>query len=238
MLLVAAALALAGCGGSPDGGRQASGAELDRPPMPPSGELSAVVDNPYLPMRPGARWVYVETSSEGTQRDVVVVTRQTKVVDGVTARVVRDTATDENGKVAEDTFDWYAQDASGNVWYLGEDTTAYENGKVSTEGSWQAGVGGAEAGIVMPAHPRPGMAYVQEHDEGIAEDQAEVVGLGRTVTVPFGRYAGVLETSETSPLEPGLVEQKYYAKGVGVVLERTVSGGDDVARLVATTPGR
>ena len=122
------------------------------------GDFTTRIDNPYLPMRPGSRWVYRETDTEGTvQRVVVKVTRRTKrIANGVTARVVRDTVT-ERGRLVEDTFDWYAQDRAGNVWYLGEDTTEYEDGRpVSKEGSWEAGVDGARAGIVMLARPRPG----------------------------------------------------------------------------------
>jgi hypothetical protein len=126
------------------------------------------IDNPYWPMKPGTRWVYRETNPHGpTQRIVVTVTDRTKrVASGVPARVVHDQAT-ERGQVVEDTFDYYAQDARGNVWYLGEDTTEFENGKpVSKAGSWEAGVDGARAGIVMLAHPRVGRRYREEHYPG------------------------------------------------------------------------
>ena len=125
-------------------------------------------------MRVGSRWVYRETDSEGTrQRVVVTVTDRTKLIaNGVTARVVRDVVT-EGGEPVEVTDDWYAQDRAGNIWYLGEATTDYENGKpVSTEGSFEAGVDGAQAGVIMPAHPRPGMRYRQEYYRGHAEDKA------------------------------------------------------------------
>src|SRR5919109_1583143 len=133
------------------------------------------IDNPYWPMHVGSRWVYRETDTHGAnQRIVVTVTDRTKrVASGVTARVVHDKAT-EDGEVVEDTFDYYAQDAKGNIWYLGEDTTEYENGKpVSKAGSWEAGVDGARAGIVMLAHPRVGRRYKQEDYPGHAEDAAQ-----------------------------------------------------------------
>jgi hypothetical protein len=197
--------------------------------------FSTHIDNPYLPMSPGSRWVYHETAADGTsQRVVVKVTRQTKLIsNGVTARVVRDTATSK-GQVVEDTFDWYAQDKRGNVWYLGEDTKEFENGKVvSTHGSWEAGVSGARAGIVMPAHPRPGMQYRQEYLKGQAEDSARVLSLDDQVEVPVGHFKHVVLTKEWNPLEPKVLEYKLYARGVGPVLALTVSGGSDREELVS-----
>ena len=192
------------------------------------------IDNPYLPLPPGSRWVYRETAADGSkQRVVVKVTHRTRLIaNGVTARVVRDTAT-ENGKVIEDTFVWYAQDGRGNVWYLGEDTKEYENGKVvSTKGSWEAGVDGATAGIVMPARPRVGMSYRQEYYRGHAEDRAKILSLGEQAEVPFGHFDRVLLTKEWNPLEPRTLEYKAYARGVGVVLELGVSGDLDRAELI------
>jgi len=192
------------------------------------------IDNPYLPLPPGSRWVYRETAADGSkQRVVVKVTHRTRLIaNGVTARVVRDTAT-ENGKVIEDTFDWYAQDGRGNVWYLGEDTKEYENGKVvSTKGSWEAGVDGATAGIVMPARPRVGMSYRQEYYRGHAEDRAKILSLGEQAEVPFGHFDRVLLTKEWNPLEPKVLEYKLYARGVGPVLALTISGGSDREELL------
>jgi hypothetical protein len=197
------------------------------------------IDNPYLPMAPGSRWVYRETATDGgTQRVVVKVTHRTRpIANGVTARVVRDTAT-ENGKVIEDTFDWYAQDRRGNVWYLGEDTKEYENGKVvSTHGSWEAGVNGARGGLVMPAHPRPGMQYRQEYLRGEAEDSARVLSIDDQAEVPFGHFKHVVLTKDWNPLEPKVLEYKLYARGVGPVLALTVSGGGDREELVSFTRG-
>jgi hypothetical protein len=201
--------------------------------------FSTHIDNPYLPLSPGSRWVYHETAADGTsQRVVVKVTRRTRLIEnGVTARVVRDTATSK-GQVVEDTFDWYAQDKRGNVWYLGEDTREYENGKVvSTHGSWEAGVNGARAGVVMPAHPRPGMQYRQEYLKGQAEDSARVLSLDDQVEVPVGHFKHVLLTKEWNPLEPKVLEYKLYARGVGPVLALTVSGGSDREELISFDRG-
>jgi hypothetical protein len=193
------------------------------------------IDNPYWPMTPGSRWVY----REGAQRIVVTATHRTKVVAaGVTARVVHDRAT-EDGQVVEDTFDWYAQDAKGNVWYLGEDTTEYENGKpVSKHGSWEAGVDGASAGIIMLAHPRVGRRYREERYPGHAMDGAKVLSRGEQVQVPYGHFRHVLMTKNFNPLEPKVLEYKWYARGVGPVLEIGVSGGSDRAVLLRYRRGK
>ena len=200
-------------------------------------DFTTRISNPYWPMRPGTRWTYRETDADGTRvRDVVRVTDEVKrIANGVTARVVRDTAT-ENGVLVEDTWDYYAQDRAGNVWYLGERTREYEHGKVvSTEGSFEAGVDGAEAGVVMPARPRAGLAYRQEHYSGHAEDRASIVSVREQAQVPAGHYRNVLMTREVNPLEPDSLEFKFYAPGVGPVLAITVSGGGDREELVAFT---
>lgn len=203
-------------------------------------DFTTTIDNPYWPMRPGSRWVYRETDPDGAKlRVVVTVTRRTKVIaNGITARVVRDTVT-EKGELVEDTFDWYAQDSEGNVWYLGELTKEYENGKVvSTEGSFEAGVDGAEPGIAMPANPTPGLAYRQEYYAGRAEDRAEIVSLGEQVEVPFGHFTDVVMTKDLNPLQPKVLEYKFYARGIGPVLAIGVSGGADREELVAYRSGR
>jgi hypothetical protein len=204
------------------------------------GDFTTRIDNPYLPMRPGSRWVYRETDADGAvQRVVVRVTRRTRLIaNGVRARVVRDTVT-ERGRLVEDTFDWYAQDRAGNVWYLGEDTTEYENGKpVSKAGSWEAGVDGARAGIVMLARPRPGREYRQEHFRGEAEDRARVLSLDDQAEVPAGHYTRVLTTKDWNPLEPDVLEYKLYAPRVGLVLAVHVSGGSGREELVRYIRGR
>ena len=204
-------------------------------------DFTTTIDNPWWPMRPGSRWVYRETAPDGTrQRVVVTVTRRTRLIaNGVTARVVRDVVT-EDGEPVEVTDDWYAQDRAGNVWYLGEATTEYENGRpVSTEGSFEAGVDGAQAGVIMPARPRPGLAYRQEYYAGEAEDRAVVLSLRERVEVPFGHFGPgrVLMTRDLDALRPRVQELKFYARGVGPVMAIGVSGGSDREELVRYTRG-
>jgi hypothetical protein len=188
------------------------------------------VDNPYFPLPVGRQWVY----REGDQRVEVTVTDRTKLIaNGVVARVVRDEVT-RKGVPVELTDDYYAQDAKGTVWYLGEATTEYANGKpVSTEGSFEAGVDGAQAGIIMPARPKVGMRYRQEFSKGHAEDRAKIVSLRERVKVPLRRYRKTLMTLETNPLEPDVLEAKFYARGVGVVLAVGMSGDTDREELIA-----
>jgi len=201
-------------------------------------DFTSQIDHPFFPMRPGSTWVYKETDPDGTMLRVeVTVTGRTKTIMGVEARVVHDVVT-AGGKLKEDTFDWYAQDRAGNLWYLGEDTKEYEDGKVSsTKGSWEAGVDGAQAGILLPADPQVGMAYRQEYYQGEAEDRARVVSVDERVDVPYGSFDSVLKTEDTTPLEPDLVEHKYYAKDIGLVLAVAVSKGSGREELVSfTTP--
>jgi hypothetical protein len=228
---------LAACGGDDDGGsalpQGSEPADLD------PADFTTEIDNPYWPMQPGSRWVYRETDSEGAeQRVVVTVENETKeIANGIEARVVHDAVT-EDGEPVEVTDDWYAQDSDGNVWYLGEDTTEYENGKpVSHEGSFEAGVDGAEAGVIVPADPAPGLTYRQEFLEGEAEDEGEVISLGRQAEVPFGHFEDVLMTADTNPLEPKVLEFKFYAPDVGPVLAVSVSGGSDREELISYTEG-
>jgi hypothetical protein len=163
----------------------------------------------------------------------MTVTTDTKVILGVTTIVVRDQAY-ENGVLVEDTFDWYAQDKAGNVWYFGEDTKELDaNGNViSTEGSWEAGVNGAEPGIVMEANPKKGDKYQQEFAADVAEDMAQVIGFEDSFCVRYGCFEDVLVTKEWTPLEHGVVENKYYAKGVGFISSVMVKGGDEQTELV------
>lgn len=199
---------------------------------PNPARFTTTIDNPYLPFVPGTKMVYRERSADGRGRDVVRVTHRTKVVDGVTTVVVRDRAY-LRGELVEDTRDFYAQDRQGNVWYFGENTKEYDSGKVvSTEGSWRAGRDGAQAGIVMEAHPRVGDTYKQEDAPGVAEDQATVLSLDASKTVPFGSFDNLLKTKDFSPLEPSVVERKFYAKGIGSVLEKVVKGGRERVVLV------
>jgi hypothetical protein len=190
-------------------------------------DFTTRIDHPYWPMDPGMRWTYRETDQAGAELKVVVtVSDQTrKIANGVTARVVRDTVT-EDGKIIEDTFDWYAQDKEGNVWYLGENTAEFEDGKLITkEGSFEAGVDGAMPGIILPADPRHGMQYRQEYYKGEAEDNGEVLSTDEMVQAPIGQFDNALLTKDTITIEPNVQEYKLYARGVGLVLTLGVSGG-------------
>jgi hypothetical protein len=196
-----------------------------KPPAAPKFESASFVkgiDNPFLPMRPGTTLVYTRGQGRGAERSEVAVTRDRKQILGVACTVVRDRVW-ADGDLTEDATDWYAQDKAGNVWYLGEDSKAYRRGVlVSTEGSWQAGVKGGQAGIAMEAHPRVGDTYRQELAPPVAEDTAIVISLGERTCVRYGRFDHVLMTEDWSPLEPGVAEYKYYARGVGLVL--TIAG--------------
>jgi hypothetical protein len=192
------------------------------------------IDNPYWPMKPGTRWTYREIDEKGNeQKVVVVVTTETKeIANGITARVVRDVVT-EDGELVEDTKDWYAQDADGAIWYLGEETAEFENGEIATRaGSFEAGVDGALPGIIMPADPQVGMKYRQEYYEGEAEDNGEILSLDEMAEVPYGRFDNVLLTKDTITIEPDVLEYKLYARGVGPVLVFGVSGGGGREELI------
>ena len=200
-------------------------------------DFVAHVDNPYLPFPRGAVWVYRETDPTGSsQKITVTVTTHTKHILGIAATVVHDVAT-EKGHLVENTYDWYAQDTCGNVWYLGENTKEYENGKVvSTAGSWEAGVDGAQPGVVMPADRQVGQSYRQEYYAGEAEDNARILSLDEQAQVPFGHFRDVVLTRETTPIEPRVLEYKLYAQGIGVVLALSASGASDREELVHFSP--
>jgi hypothetical protein len=226
--LVATAPVAASAGGSdlPQGSEPV---ELD------PDDFSTEIDNPYMPLEPGTQFTYREVDEEGTELQVVVtVTDETKeIANGITARVVRDTVS-QDGQLVEDTFDWFAQDDDGNVWYLGEDTAEFEDGELTTkEGSWEAGVDGAQPGVVMPAKPRPGLRYRQEFYESEAEDNGAVLSTKEMAEVPFGQYKKVLLTKDTSAIEPDVLEYKLYARGVGLVLTLGVSGGGGREELLS-----
>jgi hypothetical protein len=196
------------------------------------------VDNPWLPFRPGTTFVYRGVESGKPSRDVVRVTRRTAVIDGVPCVSVDDRLY-LNGRLAEQTTDWYAQDKAGNVWYFGEATAELDrSGRVtSREGSWRAGVDGARAGVVMPAHPRVGRSFRQELYRGHAEDRFTVLSLDASVQVPYTSSHHALLTKEWTPLEPDVVDHKVYVRGIGMVREQTVKGGGDRAGLVSVRRG-
>jgi hypothetical protein len=194
--------------------------------------FQTAIDNPYFPLVPGTTFKFVEKQGKRVTDNVVTVTPETKVIMGVACVVVHDVAL-EKGVVTEDTYDWYAQDKQGNVWYFGEDTKEFHSGgRVDTEGSWEAGVGKNLPGIIMPAEPKPGPAYRQEYGPGHAEDMGQVVAVGESVTVPYGSFRDCVRTKEWSLLEPG-TEKKWYARGIGVV--RSESTTKEVATLVSVT---
>jgi hypothetical protein len=190
------------------------------------------VDNPWFPLRPGTTFVYKGRKDGESGRDVVTVTTRTKRIRGVQCTAVEDRLY-VSGHLAERTTDWYAQDARGNVWYFGEATAELnEAGRVtSREGSWLAGVDGARAGIFMPAHPRVGASFRQEYYKGHAEDHFTVLSVSASVVVPYTASARALRTKEWTPLEPDTLDHKVYIRGIGLVKEETIKGGDELWEL-------
>jgi hypothetical protein len=192
----------------------------------------ATIDNPYFPLKPGTVRIYEGQTDMGFEHIEVTVTSDTKQILGVTCVVVKDSVT-VDGKTEEETYDWYAQDKDGNVWYFGEDTKKYAaDGTVSTEGSFEAGVDGALPGILMEGNPQVGDTYREEYYLGHAEDEAEIVSVTEAVSVPYGSFSDVVKTKNTTKLEPDLLENKYYAKGIGSILEVDVAGGSGKVELL------
>lgn len=246
---VLVALAGAACGSSGSSAKNTSTSKAAKPaaavidagdggtyaPQLDPANFVAAVDNPYFPLPAGATWTYEGKEDGSTEHIDVAVLPERKTVMGIPAVAVRDTVT-VDGQLAEDTFDWYAQDKQGNVWYLGESTKEYKNGKVaSTAGSWEGGVNGAYPGIIMKAAPAVGDAYRQEYLKGEAEDLAAVVRTGLADTVPAGSYRDLIAIKEWNPLHPKVVEEKYYAKGVGAVVELVTRGGNGRIELLGST---
>jgi hypothetical protein len=193
--------------------------------------------NPYYPLEPGTVSRY-EGSDEGQRlHERVKVTHKTKTILGVKTTVVRDVVRRVDGSVAEATFDWYAPDNEGNVWYFGEETATFnKHGKVkSREGSWQAGVDGAVAGLIMPADPGPTKSYRQEFYPGHAEDQAWIVQGHGTVKVPYRTVHDVVRSFEWTRLETDVMAVKFYGPGLGIVKEKDVVGGNEVFELVSVS---
>jgi hypothetical protein len=185
----------------------------------------AAQPNPLFPLVPGRQWVY-----EGDGETITVtVTDRTKEILGVECIVVRDVA-EEDGEVTEDTDDWYTQDLAGNVWYFGEISKNFEDGElVDIEGSWLAGVEGAKPGILMKSAPQVGDVYRQEFALGESEDAGEVVSTSGSATVPAASCDGsCVVIKDFTPIEPDAAEHKYYAPGVGLILEVDLETGDRV----------
>ena len=245
--LVAALAPLAACTATPSAPSASPAPSAEDPSSPAlprgddpvdldPGDFTAGSDHRYFPLEPGRQWIYRESApGEPALRVVVTVTSQTRrIANGIEARVVRDTVT-ERGEVIEDTFDWFAQDADGNVWYLGEDTAELEDGRITTrEGSFEAGVDGALPGIIMPAEPEVATRYRQEYAQGTAEDDGEVLALDQQAQVPAGHFTDVLLTADSIALEPRVLEYKLYAPGEGLVLTLDVSGGAGREELLGT----
>ena len=206
------------------GCRRLGGAPYD-PAFDPA-DFVDKIDNPYFPLTPGTVFVYEGLTTTGFVHTEFFVTHKTVAILGVTTVEVHDTVTTD-GKLTEDTLDWFAQDKKGNVWYFGENTMEMVDGRPSTlDGTFTAGVNGAKPGIVMEAHPAIGDFYRQEFDLGNAEDFAEVSSLSDAVNVPAGKFTNCLRTRETTPLEPDLKEAKWYALGIGNVLTKDLTTGD------------
>jgi hypothetical protein len=201
-------------------------------------EDTNITGNTFMPLVPGTTFFYEGEDEDGILVEVEEhITDSTIIIMGVTCIVV-EAKEYEEGELVEDTDDWYAQDLDGNIWYFGEYSEEFEDGQVvSTEGSWEAGVDGALPGIIMLADPIVGMWYRQEYYEGEAEDCAQVLSLDETVTVPYGTYDNCLQTAEWNPLEPGIVEHKFYAAGVGLLRAVAVEGETGFEDLVAITTG-
>jgi hypothetical protein len=225
LALVVTAIALAAALGGP-----ASGS------VPQGRAFSPHVDNPWFPLRAGSTLVYRGVKDGKPSRDVFHVTNETKTIAGARCIAVSDRLY-LSGRLGERTTDWYSQDDRGNVWYFGESTAELDaKGHVtSREGTWQAGRDGARAGIFMPARPIVGFAARQEYYKGHAEDRFRVLSLSATVKTPAASSHRALLTKETTPLEPNVVDHKYYVRGIGTVLEQTVRGGDERNALVSVT---
>jgi hypothetical protein len=196
--------------------------------------FSARVTNPWFPLVPGSVYRYRGVKDGEPSREVMRVTHRTRTIDGAQTVAVSDLLY-LRGKLEERTTDYYSQDTDGNVWYFGEDTAELDrNGNVKdTSGSWLTGKDGARPGIFMYARPQVGQSARQEFLKGEAEDHFQVVRLGQHVTVPFKRFGNVLLTKEWTPLEPGVLDHKFYARGIGTVLEQTVHGGNERNELVS-----
>lgn len=227
VLILAMSVILAALGGS-----GAAESKKYNPVIIP-GNFSTTIDNPFFPLIPGTIFTYKGPTEEGEETDVVEVTHSTRVIMGVTCVEVLDSVF-LNGCLSEQTLDWYAQDNLGNVWYFGEDTKEFVNGViVSTAGSWLAGVDGGLPGMVMEADPQVGDTYREEYLKKVAEDMATVLSLNGTAQVPYGSFTDCLVTGNFTRLEKKVVENKWYARGIGMVRSELVQGGLEISELVS-----
>lgn len=207
-----------------------TGSEYD-PEIDPA-DFTSEITNAYFPLVPGTTFVYDGTSGGKAELDTVKVTSETRPILGVDCIIVHDVVS-QSGVVVEDTFDWYAQDKDGNVWYFGEDTRELDaHGRVkTTEGSWEAGQHRAQPGVVMTAHPEVGDSYRQEYQKGVAEDRGRIIRVGETRTTPTDSYHDVVVVAERTRLEPTIVEHKEYAPGIGLITENVIKGADEKSHL-------
>ena len=189
------------------------------------------VTNSFLPLTPGSTFSFRTETDKGSEIGEIEILNETKTILGITCTVVKDRVY-LNNQLIEDTYDWFAQDKNGNVWYMGEQVDNYVNGVIDNHyGSWEAGLDGAEPGIMMAADPAPGLYYRQEHYLSQAEDQAEVVGSNESITVPAGTFKNCIKIRETNPLDPSFLEYKYYASGVGLVKVEKIADPAEVEEL-------
>jgi hypothetical protein len=204
-----------------------------------------IVTNEYDPLTPGTV-LYYQGVKEGLPETAhFEITHKRKSILGVNTTVIHDQVFVE-GKLHENTTDWYAQDKAGNVWYFGEATEVLnaKGERETSEGSWQAGkrVEGKGAigkpGIFMPGNPEVGVGYKQEIAPEVSEDQFEVADLNASVTTPFVTTNRALRTKETTPLEPGTIDAKYFVLGIGEAIETTEVGSEDHLELVNVERGR
>jgi hypothetical protein len=255
-LAMAAALlgvaVLAGCGSSSksSSNNQPAGGQTTAPAStrPASSSYNPKIDpakftnnitNPYFVAKPGTVRILKGTKDGVPQTHTTHITRKTRTIAGVKTLVIKDVVTNPDG-VAEIAYDWYAQDQKGNVWYFGESTSDYAKGVVTTtKGSWETGVDGAKPGIVMPATPKPGPAFYQEFRPGVAEDKGKILGVNERVPTPSRTYQNAVRIRDTNPLDPTLVQNKWYVRGVGLVKSvRTGSSHTETSRLVSVRPER
>ncbi len=197
-------------------------------------DFTSTITNPWFPLTPGTVFHYQGTGSSSDETTVTEVTTRTRRVAGIPARIVHDRVF-RRGELVEDTYDWYSQDRTGSVWYLGENTKALSKGRLTnTSGSWTAGVGGAQPGIIMWGDPAAHLnsRYHQEYLAGTAEDIGMVTSTNKDVSVPAGRYRSCVETLDTTPLEPQVREHKYYCRGVGLVKEAESAATGNVLTAV------